>query len=65
MEIAVRFIRGLFGKKPEVQLKPMKRSSDVPLPPVRTIVVDGKRRTIVRDDVYQDAIRLMHDDRAA
>ncbi|WP_200474967.1 hypothetical protein [Azospirillum argentinense] len=61
----MRFIRGLFGKKPEVQLKPMKRSSDVPLPPVRTIVVDGKRRTIVRDDVYQDAIRLMHDDRAA
>ncbi len=61
----MKLITSWFGKKPDVQLEPMKRSSDVPLPPVRTIVVDGKRRTIVRDDVYQNALKLKRDDRAA
>lgn len=61
----MRFITSWFGKESEGQLKPMKRSSDVPLPAVRTIMVDGKRRTIVRDDVYQNALKLKHDDKAA
>lgn len=52
-----------FGGASDAELKPLERSKSVPLPAVRTIIVDGQRRTIVRDDVYRNAFKLERSDR--
>jgi hypothetical protein len=55
MKFITRWFTG--EKRTEKPLKPMVRSSEFEWPVVRTIVVDGKRRTIVRPDIYRKAFR--------
>lgn len=54
-----KFILEIFGAKPtQTKMKPLRRPTEASLPVVRTVTMpDGKKIHVVRDDVFNRAIK--------